>query len=172
MENFDKDIYSINAVNGIDESVYFNALLKVYKINYIILIDSNSNKVDEIRKKVGDEDFKNHFLEIREIINREGDIEDLIDEVTYYELFKLAYQNILKDLPSKDELMNGSGNLKIVNVYKEFCKKQGVDFNKVLISYHAFKIINDVNQFSPESIENTLKNFSELISLVKKKLTL
>ncbi len=168
-DHFDKDVYSINSVNGIDESVHFNALLKAFKMDYVIVLDSNASKIDEIRRKVGEDDYQNHFLEIKEIINREGDIEDLFNEVTYYELFKLAYQNFLSELPSKDEMINCHGNHKIVNVYKEFFKKKNSDFDKVLVSYQSFKIINGEGDFSNKNLEDTLKNFSKLIALVKKK---
>ena len=168
-EHFDKDVYSINAVNGIDESVHFNALLKAYKLNYVIVLDSNASKIDEIRRKVGEEDFKNHFLEIKEIINREGDIEDLLNDVTYYELFKLAYQNILDELPSKERMTQGYGNKKVVNAYKDFFKDQGSDFDKVLVSYQSFKIINNEGNFSHENMEYTIKNFSKLIGSIKSK---
>ena len=168
-DHLEKDVYSINAVNGIDESVHFNTILKAYKTDYVIVLDSNSSKIIEIRKKVGEEDFKHHFLEIKEIINRDGDIEDLIDEITYYEFFKLAYQNILENLPNKIEIMNNRGNMKIVNLYKDFFKNLDTDFDKVLVSYQSYKIINDEGTFAAENLENTRRNFSKLIELVKKK---
>lgn len=167
--HLEKDVYSINAVNGIDESVHFNTILKAYKTEYVIVLDSNSSKIDEIKKKVGEEDFKDHFLEIKDIIGHDGDIEDLIDEVTYYELFKLAYQNIIKNLPTQNEMTNNCGDKKIVNVYKDYFKNHNPDFDKVLISYQSYKIINGEGTFSVKNLENSLRNFSQLIELIKKK---
>ena len=93
----------------------------------------------------------------------------MIDEITYYEFFKLAYQNILENLPNKIEIMNNRGNMKIVNLYKDFFKNLDTDFDKVLVSYQSYKIINDEGTFAAENLENTRRNFSKLIELVKKK---
>ena len=168
-DHFERDVYSINAINGIDESVHFNTILKTYKTQYVIVVDSNSSKISEIKKKVGEDDFKHHFLEIKEIIGRDGDIEDLIHEVTYHKLFELAYRNIMEDLPAKDRMITGRGNKKIVNIYKDFFKDQGSDFDKVLVSYQAFKLPKCEGTFSDENLENTLRNFSKLIKHVKRK---
>ena len=168
-EHFDKDVYSINAINGIDESVHFNSLLKSLNLEFIIVVDSDSNKINDIKRKIGEEDFNKHFIEIKQIIKREGDIEDLINKITYFELFTFAYQSILKELPNKEVLTTESRDKKMINRYKDISDEKGFDFDKTLVSYQAFKLINDESKFSTEPLEETLKNFSNLFSLVKRK---
>jgi len=166
-EYMNKDIYSINAINGIDESIHFNSLLKALKLNFLIVLDSNSSKIDEIRKKVGNKDFTEHFLDLKEVINREGDIEDLFTRTTYYELFKTAYQNIIDPLPNLNEVLTKSPKSKMTNVFKDILGLRNSGFDKILISYQAFGIISHESDFSADPLDETIENFLRLIKLIK-----
>jgi energy-coupling factor transporter ATP-binding protein EcfA2 len=169
MECLNKDVYSINAINGIDESVHFNALLKALKLNFLIVLDSNSSKIEEIKRKVGPEDFDRNFLELKGAINREGDIEDLFNITTYYELVKTAYPNPPEQIPPLDEVLDKNQKSKMTKIFNDILGSGNSGYNKTLVSYQAFSIIKDEMKFSAEPLGETLENFSKLIGLIKKK---
>lgn len=167
--SLNKDLYSINAVNGVDETIHFCSLLKNIQLDFVFVIDSNSDKTQRIIKRVGEEVFKRHFIDIREIINQEGDIEDLFSHEIYYELFKLAYKEFLPIVPELKEIFHPGENDKTINSLNHYFSKTGTQLNKVIVAYQTFRLIEQPEITSTDAFQKSKMNFQKLFELIEDK---
>ena len=169
--HLNKDSYSINAFNGMGNAPDFCSYFKNLGVNFVLIVDS-STAISNVKKAVGDSDYQKYFVEIGQVINKEGDIEDLIHPKLYHLSFGMAYRPILKDIPSLEEIEQTRENKKLIHKYEEWFNSQNKKFNKTLVAQQFFSLLmqDDArHKIENESLEQTKINFTKLIDLIKKK---
>ena len=164
-----KDSYSINAINGIDKSPEFCKFYKEIGLEFVLVVDSGSETID-MKKNLESEDFDKYFVEIRQIIEKDGDIEDLIDPKLYYLAFESAYKYILETVPKQEEIDKDSNKKRITN-YDNWFKNKNLKFNKTIVAQQMFKIMMDekLRLDEHQAFTNTVTNFSKLFEIINKK---
>ena len=175
-KNFlNKDLYSINAINGVSNAPQFCSLYKNLGLDFLIVVDSGT-KTRDMQKELEKDDFKKYFLEMSEYTEKnESDIEDLIEPKLYHHIFTMAYKNILKKLPTLEEIENKNNNdKKTVMKYLDWFEENGLkkdQFNKVLISRQMIEVLlqNDKSGVLGELIANTEQKFLKLIEGIENK---
>ena len=132
----------------------------------------SSTAISNVKEAVGDSDYQKYFVEIGEVINKEGDIEDLIHPELYYLSFEMAYGPILEYIPSLEEIEQTRENKKLIHKYEGWFNSQNKEFNKTLVAQQFFSLLmqDDArHKIENESLEQTTINFTKLIGLIKKK---
>lgn len=165
-----KDLFSINGIDGIGNAPNSCQVFKTLGIDFVIVVDSGQ-KTQDMKQHVPRDDYK-HFVEIKEVIGREGDTEDLVDPDLYYSAFKAAYEDLLDELPTLEELESHGKNKKVVNKYDDWFRREEKDFDKTLVSQQMFKLLmfNATHDDSiKQSVSNSAANFARLFELVAKK---
>ncbi len=163
-----KDLFSINCINGIDGAPDFCRLFKTLGIDFVIVVDSGQ-KTQDIRQKVPDEDYSRHFVEIKEVIDRDGDTEDLLDPNLYYRAFRMAYEDILEQVPEVEELDTLGRNRKTVNKYDDWFRNKGKEFNKTLVSRQMFKLLmmnSNRDKSEQELVDKSVENVVKLFDII------
>lgn len=165
-----KDSYSINAFNGISNAPEFCKLLKNLGVDFIMLVDSG-NATESMKKNLEKGDFEKYFVEIKDIIDKEGDIEDLFDPKIYYLAFRDVYKNILENVPSFEEIQERGSYKKTIKRYDDWFKSNDKEFNKTIVAQQMFKVIMQENtrEIEKDAFQKTIDNFSKLFTLIKEK---
>lgn len=167
-----KDLYSINAINGVSNAPQFCFLYKNLGLDFLIVVDSGT-KTREMQRDLQKNDFEKYFSEMSKYTgNEESDTEDLIDPKLYYHIFTMAYKGILKKLPTFEEIENVSGNKKTVTKYLDWFEKNGLrkdQFNKVAISLQMIEILlqNKSSEIPKDIVDSTEERFSQLIKSIE-----
>ncbi len=183
-DHLNKDTYSINSFNGITNAPDFCKLYKNLKLDFILLVDSGTATI-EMKKRLDEGDYEKYFVEIKEIINRDGDTEDLCNPKLYHKAFELAYKGIIPNLPTFEEIEEIGENKKLVNRYNEWFKsntelpkpksKESIkppELNKTIVAQQMFNILmqEEIKKtIEPELIENSTKNFIKLNGLIQER---
>ena len=123
LNHLNKDSYSINAFNGMGNASEFCFYLKNLGVNFVLIVDS-STAISNVKKVGEDSDYQKYFVEISEVINKAGDIEDLIHPKLYHLSFGMAYKPILKDIPSLEEIEQTRENKKLIHKYEGWFNSQ------------------------------------------------
>lgn len=171
LDHLNKDSYSINAFNGINNAPEFCKLFKNLGIDFVLVVDSGSDIVD-MKKKMDKSDYAKYFIEIKDVINEEGDIEDLIEPRLYHLAFERAYKNILDDIPTLEAIEKRGKNKKTVKKYSEWFVYNGTEFNKTIVAQQMFNLLmhdTDADHIGKDIIERSTANFIKLFNLIQKK---
>jgi len=165
-----KDSYSVNSFNGISKAPEFCKTFKTLKVDFVLVVDSGSATL-EMQKKLENGDFGKYFVEINEVLGKDGDMEDLCDPILYHKAFELAYKGILSTLPTFEEIEKIGKNKKIITRYDEWFKRNSKEFNKTIVAQQMFNILmrEDIRKnINAKLIEDSVNNFKKLIEIVNK----
>lgn len=165
-----KDSYSFNAINGIDKAPNFCKLHKELGIDFAVVVDSGSETETMKRNLERIDDFEKHFVEIKDIIGKDGDSEDLFDPELYYLAFQIAYKPILSTLPAFTDIEDNSTK-KTITKYDNWFSSKGKEFDKTLVAQQMFKIMmsSDLRKSKKTNFDKTQANFMKLFELINKK---
>ena len=134
-----RDMFSINAVGGLGNAPLFCKLYRNLKLDFVIVTDSGT-ATEDMKKKLQDGDYE-RFVEIKQVLGRDGDIEDLVDPGLYHEAFRRAYSGVLGEVPSLAEIESSGGDRKRVNQYEEWFRRHGKSFSKALVAQCMFDVL-------------------------------
>lgn len=173
MTHLHKDLFSINGINGIDNAPDSCQLYKTLGIEFTIVVDSGQKTID-MKQKVPLEDHK-YFVEIKDVISKDGDTEDLLDPELYHIAFKLAYKDILHGVTPELESIESIGKgKKTVTKYDEWFRKNSKNFSKTLVSQQMFRVLM-VDSSSDSSLtelaNKSAANFSKLFDIISRRFT-
>lgn len=172
LEYLNKDSYSINALDSMNEAPISCKLYKNLGFNFVIIVDSGQKTRDMI-KKLESDDYSKFFIEIKQITGTdECDIEDMIAPDLYYEVFKKAYEKILDEVPPIEKIEKNN-NDKRVTKYSDWFKSKGDvgEFNKTLVAYQMFDVLmsKKENEINSTPIKKTCDNFLKLMHAIQDK---
>ena len=167
--SLNKDSYSINAFNGVAKAPETCKLYKNLGLEFVLVVDSGS-ETESMKKNLEDGDFDSNFVEIKQVISKDGDIEDLIDPQLYYLAFKAAYAPLLQTLPTVEEIDSDSNKKRMTN-YSTWFKSKDMEFNKTLVAQQMFNIMmtKEITPAETSAVDNTKNNFLKLFELISKK---
>lgn len=165
-----KDSYSINAFNGISNAPEFCKIYKNLGVEFIMIVDSGDG-TESMKKKLEDGDFEKYFIEIKQVLGKEGDTEDLFDPKIYHLAFQAAYKSILGSVSSLQEIEKKGSGKKTVNKYDDWFKSIDKEFNKTIVSQQMFKVImqDNTRENEKEAFQKTVDSFTKLFNLIKEK---
>ena len=170
----DKDTYSINSFGGIDAAPQACRLYCDLGIEFVLVVDSGTETVSMKRKLSNDRTFEERFVELREVLGKDADMEDMVDRRLYYEAFKRAYGTILGgDLPTMDEI-DGNSQKKRANNYASWFKKSDEgDFGKTLVAQQMFEVMmgrgKNAGADRSDALNRTVANFKRLFGIIADK---
>ena len=160
-----RDLYSVDEVGGIPNILDYIKFYKKAGMDFLIIVDSAQKTDHEVLYKISDEDKQKYILQIREVIERDGDSEDLIDPRLYFTAFMRTVEKKI-DYPVPN---NNSERKKIVNWCKEIAEKNGEEYNKSIVAKQFWHMLNDtlggVENLDDESLQASIRN---MITLVEK----
>ena len=169
--SLDKDTYSINSFGGIDAAPRACRMYGDMGLEFVLVVDSGT-ETESMKRRLGeDRAFEERFVELRQALGRDADMEDMVDRELYYEAFRLAYGTILAGrLPPMDEI-DGNPRKKRVNNYAGWFKKNGKgDFTKTLVAQHMFKVMMGRGQNNgagrAAALDRTTANFERLFGII------
>ena len=166
-----KDMYSINTFGGIDAAPRACQMYGDMGLEFVLVVDSGTETISMKRRLGDDRVFKERFVEIREVLGRDADMEDMVDRRLYHEAFKLAYETVLAGrLPPVDEI-DGNPRKKRANNYAEWFRENGMGtFNKTLVAQRMFTVMmgrgGDRGQDRAEALGRTAENFARLFKTI------
>lgn len=167
----DRDTYSINSIGGIDAAPHACRLYGDLGIEFILVVDSGT-ETERMKKRLGDDhDAEERIVELRQVLGRDADMEDMVDRGLYYEAFRLAYRAILaENLPPVDEI-DGNPSRKRANNYAEWFKKNSEgEFKKTLVAQQMFAVImgrdSGAGAEKTAALDKTVKNFAGLFGII------
>ena len=165
-----KDSYSINAFNGISNAPEFCKIYKNLGIDFTMVVDSGDG-TELMKKNLEDGDFEKHFIEIKQVLDKYGDTEDLFDPKIYHLAFETAYKNILEHVPTLEEIQKKGTGKKTVNKYEDWFKSIDKEFNKTIVSQQMFKVImqDNIREIEKDAFRKTVENFTKLFTLLEEK---
>ena len=172
--HLDKDTYSINSFGGIDTAPQACRLYGDLGLEFVLVVDSGT-ETESMKRRLGkDCNFEERFVEMRQVADRDADIEDIVDRELYYEAFKLAYGAILEDrLPAVDEIDYNLRRKRANNYAEWFEKNDKGAFKKTLVAQQMFEVMVGRSRSGEPSraaaLERTAGNFTRLFGLVADK---
>lgn len=163
-----KDSFSINAMGGLSKAP---AALKLYKqpgLRFVIVVDSGT-ATEDVKKKIKPELWDAHFVEVKQIIGRDGDTEDMVHPELYHAAFKSAYAPALDTVPSLEEIRSKGTDRKRASQYERWLKNR--DLDKVLVSRQLFEVLlgRGAEDLDPEWLSQTAGNFEKLFEAIRSK---
>ena len=167
----DRDTYSINSIGGIDAAPQACRLYGGLGLEFILIVDSGTETERMKRRLGGDHDAEERIVELRQVLGRDADMEDMVDRGLYYEAFRRAYRTILAgNLPSLDEI-DGNPSRKRANNYAEWFKKNsGGGFKKTLVAQQMFAVMmrryGGAGAEKSEALDKTVGNFAGLFEII------
>ena len=170
--NYLHENITIMPVGGVFKICYMVALLSAYKLNVLVLLDSEIHAQRERDKLVKAMLIKqNRIVFVSEAFEnsdtRDADIEDLLGDDSYK---KLVLESHSKELKGK--------NLKYVSQSPRIAKRFEEDFKEIKVKFRKTrplqllfkKLSEDANEImTPEAEERFSRLFQRINSLVKKK---
>ena len=171
--SLDRDVYSINSMNGITKARYVLSMYKNLDLDFTIVVDRGRESTG-VAKRIGAEEFGRRFVEIPAVGgNAEADVEDLVDRMLYYEAFREAYKGILDRIPPIDEI-DADERQKRSDNYRQWFKGSGESYSKTLVAHRMFGVmINGEscrdNPDRAKALERTGRNFAGLFVAIKAK---
>ena len=164
-----KDSFSINAINGVAKAPAALDLYRQLGLRFVIVVDSGT-ATEDIKKTIDPELWKAHFVEVGQIINRDGDTEDMVHPELYHAAFKSAYAKILDPMPELEEIQRQEDK-KRTSQYDRWLGGRG-KLNKVLVSNQMFSVImgRGAAGLEPEWLSHTAKNFEALFKAIQSKI--
>lgn len=171
--SLDRDVYSINSMNGITKAGYALSMYENMELDFVIVVDRGRESKRAV-DKIGPTKFERRFVEIPAVEGRsEVDTEDLVDRLLYYEAFKEAYRGILDRIPSID-VIDGDSTQKRSDNYRTWFKKSEESYSKTLVAQHMFSVVlddkparNDPDR--AKALEKTSNSFAGLFAAIKAK---
>ena len=167
----DRDTYSINSINGIDAAPQACRLYGDLGLEFILVVDSGT-ETERMKKRLGgDHDAKERIVELRQVLGRDADMEDMVDRGLYYEAFRRAYRTILAEkLPPVDEI-DGNPGRKRANNYSDWFKKNSKgEFKKTLVAQQMFAVMmgrdGGAGAEKSAALDKTTENFARLFGII------
>lgn len=164
-----RDLYSVDKIDGISNILDYLKFYKKAGIDFLVIVDSAQKTDHEVLDKIPKEDKEKHILQIKDIIGREGDSEDLIDAKLYFTAFK---NTVEKDIVY-EEPNNKGERKKIVNWCKEIAGKNQVEYNKSIVAKQFWTILNGIENGiggdDKTSLETSIGNMLILVEEINKK---
>lgn len=164
-----RDLYSVDEIGGIANVLDYVKFYKKTGMDFLIIADSAQKTDHEVLAKIADEDKQKYILQIRDIIGREGDSEDLIAPELYFSAFG---RTVEKEIEYQEPDINGDRK-KNVNWCKEIAEKNDVQFNKSIVARQFWHMLNDtvdeINDIDHNSLEISIKNIAALIEKIEAK---
>ena len=158
------DIYSIDDLNGISNYIYMKKLCTSLGLNFCFIVDGGDISKN-IRKQLPD-DFDKYFITMSDITDKTpSDIEDLIDPMLYYGLFKHVHSDV--PIPNFDKINHGKK--RILDVYSEILKDTEICVRKNDVARCLMDVVKKQNLQDNTSLQNTLKNYVKLVEKINKK---
>ena len=169
-ESLDKDSYSLNSFGGVDAAPQACGLYKSLGLEFVMVVDSGTATEAMKRKLGGERIFEEHFVELRQVLSRDADIEDMVDREIYYEAFRRAYGNMLAgSLPPLDVIDSNLQKKRVNNYERWFLENKKGAFSKTLVAQQMFGVMMERDNGGTAkavSLERTRKNFAELFRIV------
>ena len=171
--SLDKDWYSINSFGGVDAAPRACSLYKSLALEFVLVVDSGT-ATESMKRRLDEEcTFEDHFVELRQVLGRDADIEDMVDREIYYEAFRRAYGDALAgDLPPLD-IIDSNLQKKRINNYADWFRENGKGtFSKTLVAQQMFDVMmksNNGGTARAASLEKTRKNFTKLFTIIVEK---
>lgn len=164
MDYLKKDMFSLNALGGVGNAPAFCKMYKNLGLDFLIVTDSG-NATENMKQTLvaGDSKF---FIEIKQVTGNDGDIEDLIDSALYYAAFRRAYDLILDEIPSLDDIESRGTDKKRVNQYGEWFRTRGEKFDKTLVAQCMFEVLLNGASPDPEAVRRTTEQFQKLFTKI------
>lgn len=163
-EHLKKDLFSINAVGGIGNVPAFYRLYRDLGLDFLFVVDSGT-ATENMKKNMEDGDPE-RFVEIRQVLGRDGDTEDLIDRVLYHEAFSMAYGGILDKVPGLDEIESSGAGKKRTTQYAGWFKAHGREFNKTIVAQCLHRAMLGDHSRPDEPAKRTAEQFQKLFEKI------
>lgn len=167
----DKDTYSINSIDGIDSAPQACRLYGDLGLEFVLVVDSGAEAESMKQRLDSSRAIEGRLVEIRQVLGRDADMEDMVDRVLYYEAFRRAYGAILADrLPPVDEIDGRPGRKRAKN-YEEWFRKSGEGgFKKTLVAQQMFAVMmgrgNGADAERAAAIKKTVGNFAKMFGII------
>lgn len=175
-QHLDKDSYSINSFDGIDAAPQTCRLYKDLGLEFVLVIDSGTASEAMRRSLDTDCSFDEYFVELRQVLNKDADIEDMVSRRLYYEAFQRAYRPVLADqLPHIDEIDGNLQRKRVTNYAEWFKRNNKGSFRKTLVAHQMFHVMMACNgggngdAARTASVDETKANFAKLFGLIAAK---
>lgn len=167
----DKDMYSINSIDGIDSAPQACRLYGDLGLEFVLVVDSGAEAESMKQRLDSRRVFEEHFVELRQVLGRDADMEDMVDRGLYYEAFRRAYGAILADrLPPVDEIDGRQGRKRAKNYEEWFRENNMGGFKKTLVAQQMFAVMmgrdNGTDAARAAAIERTAGNFAKLFGII------
>ena len=169
----DRDVYSINTMNGITKAPYVLSMYKNLGLDFVIVVD-RGRESKKVAARAGPEEFERYFVEIPEVEGKSNvDIEDLVDRTLYYEAFTEAYRGMLEHVPPIDEV-DPKGEGKRSDNYSRWFKESGKEYSKTLVAQRMFNVAlgdksGGADSSKAKALERTSASFAGLFAAIRKK---
>ena len=164
-----RDLYSVDEIGGISNVLDYVKFYKKAGMDFLIIVDSAQKTDHEVLTKIPEEDKQKYTLQIREVIGREGDSEDLINPRLYFSAFE---RTVEKEIEYQEPDISSDGK-KNVNWCKEIADRNGVQFNKSIVAKQFWHMLNGdvdgINNIDHDSLEASIKNVVALIEKIEAK---
>lgn len=169
-KNLSKDIYSIDEIGGISNVLDYLRFYKKAGIDFLIIVDSAKDTDHDILSKIEEDDKRKYILQVKEIIDKDGDTEDLIDPKLYLKAFEMATDSQI----NYEEALTNKGEKKNVNWLKEISKDKKLEYNKSIVAKQFWNMLNNdtsnlINDDYMDAIESSLKRMIKLIERINNK---
>ena len=167
----DKDTYSINSIDGIDSAPQACRLYGDLGLEFVMVVDSGAEAESMKQRLDSSRVFGERFVELRQVLGRDADMEDMVDRGLYYEAFRRAYGAILAEkLPPVDEIDGRPGRKRAKNYEEWFRKNNKGGFKKTLVAQQMFAVMrgrgNGADAARAAAIERTVGNFAKLFGII------
>ena len=167
----DKDTYSINSIDGIDSAPQACRLYGGLGLEFLLVVDSGAEAESMKQRLDSSRVFGERFVELRQVLGRDADMEDMVDRGLYYEAFRRAYGAILAEkLPPVDEIDGRPGRKRAKNYEEWFRKNNKGGFKKTLVAQQMFAVMmgrgNGADTERAAAIERTAGNFAKLFGII------
>ena len=165
-----KDSFSINAINGVAKAPAALDLYIQLGLRFVIVVDSGT-ATEDVKKTIDPELWRAHFVEVKQIINRDGDTEDMVHPGLYHAAFKSAYAKILDPMPELEEIRSQGAGKKRTSQYDRWLGGRG-KLDKAMVSNQMFGVLmgRDAANLEPEWLSHTTKNFEALFKAIQSKI--
>lgn len=167
--HLDPDLYSIDGLEGIDNSRYMMKICENLGLDFCFVVDGGP-KSKSLKKELEGK-FDKHFVELSNVVGKEvADIEDIIDYRLYRHLFNMHYPGLL----SSENDVPPNGARKRLAYYQDLVKKHmpGSRIDKGGIAKYLVEVIRDVPDECAAPLERTMENYERLVALIEEKLNL
>ena len=169
--SLDKDTYSINSIDGIDSAPQACRLYGDLGLEFVLVVDSGAEAESMKQRLASSRVFEECFVELRQVLGRDADMEDMVDRGLYYEAFRRAYGAILAEkLPPVDEIDGRQGRKRARNYEEWFRKNSELGFKKTLVAQQMFAVMmgrdNGSERERGAALERTAGNFAKLFGII------